>query len=69
MNTTHKGHNCTVKKSSLGPRSHHSVVRTTKQLITMSYYSAMKFGKKTLIILINNNYGQTHQHQIMLQHT
>ena len=51
MNTLHEGHHNGIKKSPLGLISHHSVVRSTKKLITMSYYSAMKFGKKNIDFL------------------
>ena len=46
MNTPHEGHNFGIKSSPLGPRTHHTVVRSTKQLINLSYYDAMKFTKK-----------------------
>ena len=46
MNTPHEGHNFGIKSSSFGPRRYYTVVCSTKQLINLSYYDAMKFAKK-----------------------
>ena len=54
MNTPYEFHNYRINKSPLFSRSHYSVLRPTKQLIAMFYYSAMKFGKKNINFLNHN---------------
>ena len=51
MNTPHEGYHNGVKASVIGPKEHHSLVRSSKQLITLSYLNASKFAKKNAMIL------------------
>ena len=51
MNTPHEGLHNGLKKSVVGPKETHSLVRSTKQLITLSYQHASNFAKKNAMVL------------------
>ena len=51
MNTPHEGLHNGFKKSVVGPKETHSLVRLTKQLITLSYQNASNFAKKNAMVL------------------
>ena len=46
MTTPQEGHHNGIKKSPIGPKHHHSLVRSTKQLVAFSLFSAINYPKK-----------------------